>query len=162
MSWSLLLQQWTACLVRLTWIVFLVGGRWPSSCCFVRCCLHDLFNIACSILVKLPSSFFSIRLISIHVVHPYSSIDTNVAWKNQNKKTTIGNIVLAFFFNYLLYIFYLHWALDRNYLILTFYIWISKLSSLELFSTLDWLYIYIYIYIYICWRAMILTKYTNT
>ena len=32
-------------------IVFVMGGRWPYSYCFVGCCLHDLFNIACSILV---------------------------------------------------------------------------------------------------------------
>ena len=29
MSSSLLLQQYPACLVRLTWIVFVMGGRWP-------------------------------------------------------------------------------------------------------------------------------------
>ena len=29
MSSSLLLQQCPACLVRLTWIVFMMGGRWP-------------------------------------------------------------------------------------------------------------------------------------
>ena len=40
-----------ACLVRLTWIVFVMGGQWPKSCCFVSCCLLDLFNIARSILV---------------------------------------------------------------------------------------------------------------
>ena len=51
MSSSLLLQQCPACLVRLTWIVFVMGGRWPYSCCFVGCCLQDLFNIARSILV---------------------------------------------------------------------------------------------------------------
>ena len=51
MSSSLLLQQCPACLVRLTWIVFVVGGRWPYSWCLVRCCRQDLFNIACSILV---------------------------------------------------------------------------------------------------------------
>ena len=27
------------------------------------------------------SSFFSSRLVSVHVVHPYSSIDTTAAWK---------------------------------------------------------------------------------
>ena len=48
---SLLLQQCLACLVRLTWIVFMMSGRWPYSCCFVGCCPHDLFNTACSILV---------------------------------------------------------------------------------------------------------------
>ena len=31
MSSSLLLQQCPACLVRLTWIVFVIGGRWPYS-----------------------------------------------------------------------------------------------------------------------------------
>ena len=31
MSSSLLLQQCPACLVRLTWIVFVRGGRWPYS-----------------------------------------------------------------------------------------------------------------------------------
>ena len=51
MSLSLLLQQCPGCLVRLTWIVFVMGGRWPYSWCFVGCCLQDLFNIACSILV---------------------------------------------------------------------------------------------------------------
>ena len=35
MSSSLLLQQLPACLVRLTWIVFLMGGRWPYSWCIV-------------------------------------------------------------------------------------------------------------------------------
>ena len=51
MSSSLLLQQCPACLVRLTWIVFVMGGRWPYSWCVVGCCLQDLFNIAHRILV---------------------------------------------------------------------------------------------------------------
>ena len=38
MSSSLLLQQCPACLVRLTWIVFVIGGRWPYSSCLVGCC----------------------------------------------------------------------------------------------------------------------------
>ena len=46
MSSSLLLQQWLACLVCLTWIVFMMGGRWPYSWCLVGCCHLDLFNIA--------------------------------------------------------------------------------------------------------------------
>ena len=81
MSSSLLLQQCPACLVRLALIVFVMGGRWPYSCCFVGCCLQDLFKIARSILVQLPSSFFFSRFVSVHVVHPYSSIDTTAAWK---------------------------------------------------------------------------------
>ena len=51
MSSSLLLQQSAACLVRLTWIVFVIGGRWPYSWCLVGCCRQDLFKIARSILV---------------------------------------------------------------------------------------------------------------
>ena len=46
MSSSLLLQQCPACLVRLTWIVFVMGGRWSYSWCLVGCCCQDLFNIA--------------------------------------------------------------------------------------------------------------------
>ena len=51
MSSSLLLQQCPACLVRLTGIVFVIGGRWPYSWCLVGCCCQDLFRIARSILV---------------------------------------------------------------------------------------------------------------
>ena len=51
MSSSLLLLQWPAYLVRLTWIVFVMGGRWPYSWCLVGCCRQDLFNIARNILV---------------------------------------------------------------------------------------------------------------
>ena len=51
MSSSLLLQQCPSCLVHLTWIVFVMGGRWPYSWCFMGCCLQGLFNIARSILV---------------------------------------------------------------------------------------------------------------
>ena len=81
MSSSLLLQQCPACLVRLNWIVFVMGGRCLYSWCLVGCCRQDLFNIARNILVKLPSSFFTNRLVSVQVVHPYSSIDTTAAWK---------------------------------------------------------------------------------
>ena len=51
MSSSLLLQQCPACLVRLTWIVFVIGGRWPYSWCLVGYCCQDLLRIARSILV---------------------------------------------------------------------------------------------------------------
>ena len=43
--------------------------------------LHPGLNITRSILVLLPSSFFSIRLVSVYVVQPCSSIDTIAAWK---------------------------------------------------------------------------------
>ena len=48
---SLLLQQCLVCLVRLACIVFVLGGRWLYSWCFVGCCYQDLFNIARNILV---------------------------------------------------------------------------------------------------------------
>ena len=57
MSSSLLLQQCPACLVRLTWIVFVMGVRWPYSWCLVGCCRQDLFNIAryCYVLLIIQS-----------------------------------------------------------------------------------------------------------
>ena len=58
-----------------------MGGRWPYSYCFVGGCFQDLFNIAHSILVSFPSSFFSMCLVSAHAVHPYSNMDTTTAWK---------------------------------------------------------------------------------
>ena len=45
MSSSLLLQQCPACLVRLAWIVFVMGGRWPYSWCLGGCCRQDLLYI---------------------------------------------------------------------------------------------------------------------
>ena len=65
MSSSLLLHQCPARLVRLTRIVFVMGGRWPYSWCFVGCCRQDLFNIARNILVELSSRFFSSRFVSV-------------------------------------------------------------------------------------------------
>ena len=49
----MLLQQCPACLVRLTWIVFVMGGRWPYSWCLVECWCQDLFNIQPSAWKKL-------------------------------------------------------------------------------------------------------------
>ena len=51
MSSSLLLQQCPASLVRLTCMVFVMGGNWPYSWCLVGCWRQDLFNIAFNILV---------------------------------------------------------------------------------------------------------------
>ena len=81
MSLSLLLQQCPTCLVTLIWMVFEMGGKWPCSYCFVGCCFQDLFNIAHSIFVKLPSNFFSIHLVSIQVMYLYSNMDMSAAWK---------------------------------------------------------------------------------
>ena len=70
-----------SCLIHLIWMVLEMESQWPYSCCFVGCCSQDLFNIAHSILVQLPSNFFSICIVSVHVVHQYSSIETTTAWK---------------------------------------------------------------------------------
>ena len=51
MSSSLLLQQCPVCLVRLALRVFVMGGTWPYTWCFVGCCRQDLFIIARNILV---------------------------------------------------------------------------------------------------------------
>ena len=58
MSSSSLLQQCPVCLVHLIWMVLTIGGKWPCSCCFAEYCFQNLFNIALSNLVQLPSSFF--------------------------------------------------------------------------------------------------------
>ena len=73
MSSFLLLQQCPACLVRLTCIVFVIGGRWPYSWCFVQYCSQH----SCVIVVYL----FLQPFVSVQKVIPYSSIDTTVAWK---------------------------------------------------------------------------------
>ena len=51
LSSFLLLQLCSACLVRQTRIVLVMGGRWPYSWCLMGCCRQDLFNIARNILV---------------------------------------------------------------------------------------------------------------
>ena len=70
-------------LVRLIWMVFKMGGRWPYIC-FLGYGFQDLFNMARSILVQLPLSFFSMRSVSVHVLHPYSKMDTTAAWKKMH------------------------------------------------------------------------------
>ena len=40
MSSSLLLQLCPACHVRLTWMVYVMRGKWSYSCCFVWCCFQ--------------------------------------------------------------------------------------------------------------------------
>ena len=52
MSSSLLLQQCPACLVRLTCIVFVMGGKCPYSWCLVGCCRQDNDTFPKDITVK--------------------------------------------------------------------------------------------------------------
>ena len=58
MSSSLLLQQCPACLVRLTCIVFVMGGKWPYSWCLVA--------RTCSIFLS--TFLFNCRLVSSSAV----------------------------------------------------------------------------------------------
>ena len=59
----------------------MIGRRWLYSFCFVEYYLKDFFNTARSILLQFPLSLFSIYFVSVHEVHPYSSIDTTAARK---------------------------------------------------------------------------------
>ena len=73
MSSSLLLQQCSTCLVRLTLIVFEMGGRWPYSCCFVGCSLQDLFKLLAVFLCSCRQAIYiyiythTVALIHAHV-----------------------------------------------------------------------------------------------
>ena len=62
-------QQCSGYLARLNWMVCEIGGKLPYSCCFEGYCSQDLIKIEHSILVWFPPSFFSVRFISVHVVH---------------------------------------------------------------------------------------------
>ena len=55
-----------------------MGVRWLYICFFFF--RGMLFHIARRIFVVFPTSFFSIRFVNIHVVHPYCRIDTTSAW----------------------------------------------------------------------------------
>ena len=88
----LVFQQCPACLAPLFRMVFEMESWSLYSCCFAECCHKDLFNRECSILIQLPSNFFSVRLISVHIVHLYSSIDITAAWKKCTLFYLIGLI----------------------------------------------------------------------
>ena len=79
MRLSFLLEQYPACFVCLIWMILEVGDKWPYSWCFLGCCFQDLFSRAHSIFTLSPSSFSSIRLVRIHVVHPYNRSDMTAA-----------------------------------------------------------------------------------
>ena len=81
MSSSLLLQHCPTNLARLIRMVLEMRGFWLYSWNFCGCYFLDLFNITCSILVQFPSSFFLIRFVSVHVVHPQCTSNTTATWK---------------------------------------------------------------------------------
>ena len=93
---SLLLQQCSACLSRVTWMICEIGGKWPLICYFVGSCLQESFKIGRSIFVLFPSSF-SLCFVSVHGVHLYNSIDTATAKKNPvSFHRMIDNLLITF------------------------------------------------------------------
>ena len=81
MSSSLLLPQCPACLVRLIWIVFVMGagGRIVGVLWGIAARTYSI--LLSTFLRNCRQAFFFSRLVSVQVVHPYSSIDTTATWK---------------------------------------------------------------------------------
>ena len=86
MSLSLLPRQCPACLVGLSSMVCVIGGKWQYNWSFLGCCFQDLFKTARRILIWFISILFSKRLVRVQVVQPYSSTDTAQALKNSRIK----------------------------------------------------------------------------
>ena len=120
MSSSLLLQQCLACLVRLTWIVFVIGGRWPYSWCLVGCCRQDLFKIARSTYTYIQ------HCVNIYI---YKYIDKHV------------------YTNKTLYIYIYIYIYTHTHTNIQHYIYIYTYTYTLIYYTI---YIHTYIYIYIC------------
>ena len=57
---SLFHEECLACFVYLTWMACQMGGKWPCSCCFVKCYSHDMFKTARNIFVLFLSRSFLI------------------------------------------------------------------------------------------------------
>ena len=64
----------------LGWFVRLEVGNHATTL-LLGCCFQDLFKTVHSLLAWFPSSLFTICLVSTHVVDPYSSTNTAIAWK---------------------------------------------------------------------------------
>ena len=79
MSWSPLLQRCPLCLFRLTCIVSVMGSRTTATLSGVASRTSSVLRAA--FLCNCCQAIFSVRLVSVHVVHPYTSIDTTAAWE---------------------------------------------------------------------------------
>ena len=73
---SLLPRQCPEQLVRLTWMVLEMVGRWSFSRCFVGPCFQYLFNIARSVLEQF--SFFSLYALSASILCIYIVVWTRM------------------------------------------------------------------------------------
>ena len=72
------LQQCPPCLVRLTLIIFVMSYSWPCTCCFMGVAPRTCSMLHAAFLCNCRQAFSPY----VHVVHPYSNIDTTTAWKN--------------------------------------------------------------------------------
>ena len=84
MSSSSLLQLFLLCLLRFTKIAFEMGSKWSHCYCFAESYFLDLYKISSRILMYFPSSRFSMRFVSVDVVHPYCRTDTATASKKSH------------------------------------------------------------------------------
>ena len=74
MSSPLLLQQCPIYVVRLILIVFVMGGRWRAAAALSGAASRMRSILLAVFLCNCRQDFFSICLVSVHVVHPYNSI----------------------------------------------------------------------------------------
>ena len=80
--------QYQAGIVPLAWLINEIGGKWPCSCFFFFffffffvSCFQNSFSTARSNCVFFFFSFFSRHFVTVHMVHPFSSVDTARAQK---------------------------------------------------------------------------------
>ena len=71
MSSCPLLQQCATCLVRLILIVFVMGGRWPYSNCFLGCCFQTCSKLIAAFLCSCRQAFYP-KLYTTNVVICYN------------------------------------------------------------------------------------------
>ena len=112
----LLYQQSAACLVRFTWMVCEMGGKWSYSCCFVEYLYQDWFKTACCKIVKLPSKVWKLsRFISsersdFHMINNlsiavYTESDVNIRLGKSRMLTSlsVNEILLSRYLNWSAY-----------------------------------------------------------
>ena len=74
----------------LIWMVCKMGGMWPYSFCFVKCCFQDLFKAACMIHVYFLSGFFFKSLIKSKLVDHFIYLDSNISYTESDVNIPIG------------------------------------------------------------------------
>ena len=92
MCLSLLLQQCSACIFRLTRMVLEMGSMWLYSCCFVRGCFQVFINLARSILAIYHMEDWSIRLNITGLLPSSGCVNTTLQrLRKRNEKKLYGN-----------------------------------------------------------------------